>query len=302
MAPTIGSSAPGQRRWVGSIWIALGLSILLGALAVAIHDLARETGALLPSVVVGYVGMRVTNRGRRHFVPTGLDVLEDDPRPPVLYLRPFDGDGAEFQISNSLHLRLLERGTWRQLSMFTRLLRTNEQFLVRAFRRIGPLVAVGDPSARLPRLGAVRVYARDGEEWKLVVGALAARSRYVVLQVDLSSGLLWEVAFLAAKVPLDQLILMLPPEPFRWTRPTTYRTRLRRRAEQYARFREATAGVFPVALPPGIGAAQFLYFDADGILRPTSHRRELIFPLGRRYRNPEDPKLEALTWLNSVLI
>ena len=52
--------------------------------------------------------------------------------------------------------------------------KTYEERLARTLRKVGPFVAVGDPTERLPLLGAARMYAAD-EEWQETVDELTAR-------------------------------------------------------------------------------------------------------------------------------
>jgi hypothetical protein len=291
-----------QSRPIGIAWIAGGGTILLAGVGVALLNAVGNLLIVLAGVGVGYVGLRTVIRGRRHFVRVGLDSIAHDPRPPVLYLRPFFYDGVDFQVDPAtINRGVVERGFWRQMGVMVRLIRTNEQLFARAFRDIGPLVAIGDPREALPRLGAVRVYAREGSEWQEVVADLAERARYVILEIGVSEGVLWEVDFITRTVRPDQLILSLPNDlagATRWMRPGT---RERRRQENYAAFRDAAADEFPVPLPDEIGRSKLMYFESDWTPRPALYHREIIAPFGRRIRHPEDPKLEALIWINSIL-
>ena len=291
-----------QRTSVGIAWMILGAAVLVAGAGVALVYSISNLLVALVGAGVAYVGMRTVNRGRRHFVRVGFESLEGDPRPPVLYLRPFFYDGVDFQIdAGTLNRSFAERGFWRQLGVMVRLIRTNEQLFQRAFRNVGPLVAIGDPREQLPRLGAVRVYAREGSEWQQVVTDLTKRASYVILEIGISEGVLWEVDFITRTVRPEQLILSLPNDragATRWMRPGK---RERRRQENYAAFREAARDEFPVALPEEVGKSKLLYFEPDWTPQPTYYQRETMAPFGRRIRHPEDPKLEALIWINSVL-
>jgi hypothetical protein len=111
-------------------------------------------------------------RGSRHLAPSGARVMRDDPRAPVVYLRPF---GAEFGLS------------------------VEERTLARIMEQVvGPLVAVGNPQDALPPLGAARFYARDfaagGRDWQLFVRDLLLRARLVLVVPGDGAGLGWEMA------------------------------------------------------------------------------------------------------------
>jgi hypothetical protein len=58
--------------------------------------------------------------------------------------------------------------------------RTEEEQLAKALREIGPVVAIGKPGERLPRLGANRIYVRD-EDWQEQVLSWFARAALVGL-------------------------------------------------------------------------------------------------------------------------
>ncbi len=291
-----------QNRIIGSLWIVIGGLVLVvgigGALLYAVSNLLVS----IVGVFIGYFGMRTLNRGRRHFVPIGLGSIADDPRPPVLYLRPFHYDGVDYQTDpGTLQRSLIERGFWRQMGVAARLIRTNEQLFSRAFRRIGPLVAVGDPREKLPRLGAVRVHARQGTEWQQVVTELVTRASYVVLEVGLSESVLWEVRVVTGSVRPEQLVLSVPNDQKGARRIMRAGKRERRRQENYAQFRQLAADAFPVPLPQEIGRSKIIYFESDWTPKPTYYQREIMVPFGRRIRHRDDPKLEAIIWLNSVL-
>ncbi len=291
-----------QNRLRGWVWRVAGSTIIVAGLGIALISAIDNFAVSILGIFLSYLGVRTLNRGRRHFVPIGLHRLSGDPRPHVLYLRPFDDDGAELQISlATINRSWAARGNWRQLGSMFRFIHTNEQYLSLAFKDIGPLVAIGDPEERLPRLGATRVYARGERGWQDLVAQLAAGARYVLLQIGRSPGLLWEVQFVVDHVRPEQLILFLPNQRLRLTRPMGPAKRERLRREHYQEFRRITAGVFPMPLPESIGPAMFMYFGPHWTPQPSYYRPTMIYPFGRVERHPDDPKLEALDWLNSVV-
>jgi hypothetical protein len=85
-------------------------------------------------------------------------LLTTDQRHPVLYLRSFEDDGIASKVSfinwwnifgglyiltNTLHLA------------------TEEDQLKMVLNDIGPFIAMGRPSERLPKAGATRIYCRQ---------------------------------------------------------------------------------------------------------------------------------------------
>jgi hypothetical protein len=172
-------------------------------------------------------------------------VLAEDERAPIVYLRPFDSDGAEVATAwRSRRLRISPRAGVEP---------TYEQRLARTLRKVGPFVAIGDPSERLPQLGAARVYSTN-EDWQAKVDELMARAGVVLLHAGKSEGITWEVRHVVVMNDSDRVILSLPVQAKR-NRPS--------RQERYDTFRRLFGDAFPQTLPEHIGESQFLYFEGD---------------------------------------
>lgn len=145
------------------------------------------------------------------------DVLSDDKRPPVLYLRSFLVEGV-------------------QSSKY-------EDVLREFFREIGPLVAIGKPSELLQTAGAARIY--PGDDWHEVVLRLMREAVLVLVQIGATEGLSWEIATLVQTVDPQRVVLILrPPQP-KWRR--------RHLLAEYQMFRESLGRAFPRPLPSSIG-------------------------------------------------
>jgi hypothetical protein len=215
----------------GTVWCAAvaGLCVFLTALMMAGHT---DPGfvVFMPALVFisapAYVaGLDLRRRGRRHRarVFTSPDEIPD--RPFVLYLRSFADDVqldvAQFRPGMPILNQFLVSG------------RSGEEQLARAVRRLGPLVAVGEPGERLPYVGADRVYLPAGE-WQPPVRDLIGRARLVVLAVGRSDGALWELAECMRVLAPERLVLLVPLE-----------------RDEYRDFRSAAVkrGIPPAALP-----------------------------------------------------
>jgi hypothetical protein len=186
-----------------------------------------------------YLFFRVfTDEGRRRVAASADSLLERDSRPPILYLRLFEDDG---KASPRAHMRVHKAA----LSVWT--LRTYEERLAFALRRIGPLIAIGKPHEDLPTLGAARTYVPD-RAWREKVDKEMRRAQLVVLRVGHSEGLLWELQRAVSTVRPERLVICLPE---------THRQIV------YLYFRLSTSAVFPHGLPSEIGNADFLYFDSE---------------------------------------
>jgi hypothetical protein len=252
------SAARAQRaRGLGLLLISLGLAIWLVAFLVCGLWLAGvNTGGDVTNSI-GFValpvGLALITYGRRVRAGGAERVLAEDARAPIVYLRPFGADGAEIASRMSSRVRLSPRGSFEK---------TYEVRLARTLRKVGPFVAVGDPTERLPLLGAMRVYAAD-EEWQETVDELTARAGVLLLYAGEGEGLAWEVRHVIELDAPERAILSLPLHAKR-TEPS--------RRERYDAFRRRFGDAFPRPLPDAIGHCQFLYFDADWTPRLLGER------------------------------
>lgn len=130
--------------------------------------------------------------------------VEQDPRPPLLFLRSFQDD----------QVRLPERGP---LAAFYRRImslgvgrRRLDHILVERFSRYGPALALGNPGEKSLPFGAARVYASH-ENWQDVVHELAARSAHVVLVADSTPGVEWEIRTFQQPPLLDKTMFICAP-------------------------------------------------------------------------------------------
>jgi hypothetical protein len=243
------SAARAQRdRGLGLVLIWLGAAIIvIPCLAVIVlwyTNVLRWDGwgAVLPWFLIATLWL--VTKGRRIRARGGERALADDSRAPIVYLRPFDADGAQIATAWSSRVRM---SFWDQYGT------TYEERLARILRKVGPFVAVGNPTEDLPLLGAERLYAAD-EAWQTTVDDLTAGAGVVLLQAGESEGLAWEVHHVVALGAPERVILSLP---------LAAKRRKRSRAERYEAFRRMFGDVFPRPLPESIGHCQFAYFDAD---------------------------------------
>jgi hypothetical protein len=291
-----------QKRWWGAVLILLGGSMIVVGIGYTLLNIFGDLLPIILGVLLAYVGVRLLNRGKRHFVPVGLASLKKDPRPPILYLRPFSEEGDIAQISpNAINRGFGEKGVWRSIALLIRFLDTYEQYIGYAFRKIGPLVAIGNPTEGLPHLGAYRIYVGQEGDWQQMVSTLANQASCALLQIGSSDGLMWEVQYIVNHVRPEQLILCLPNQKFKISRLSGPKKREQKRQQIYQAFRAKTQEFFPKPLPAEIGRAMFIYFDQDWNAKLSLFRSEPIFQIKSKQTQISDPKLEALNWLNSAL-
>jgi hypothetical protein len=247
------SAARAERdRRTGLRVIAVGVAIfvvwfvVISVLWLQGHDVSNLSG--WSTFVVAPVTLAVIVRGRRMRVRGAERALAEDERAPIVYLRPFDADSAEIATRWSSRQRI---------SPFGGVEKTYEERLARSLREVGPFVAIGDPTERLPQLGAARLYAAD-EEWQRNVDDLTARAGVILLHAGESQGLAWEVRHVIALDAPERLILSLP---------LLAKRKQPSREERYDAFRQRFGDAFPRPLPGSIGHSQFVYFEPDWTAR-----------------------------------
>lgn len=108
----------------------------------------------------------------------------------ILYLRPFHVDNTKI----------------RPIEYDGVTYRTMESLLCAFMKKYGMPIAIGKPQERLQPLGAARTYASD-DEWKDVVRGYLEEASYVILYVDFTPGVKWEIENVLNGY-LDKLILV----------------------------------------------------------------------------------------------
>lgn len=128
-----------------------------------------------------------------------------------------------------------------------------DEVIGQALSGIGPVVAVGRPSDRLPVLGATRLYFTD-DEWMANVEMLMTISQIVIIQPGYSDGTEWEM--IATK-------RLLTPDKVIFSFLTWYHSSRASRQREYEIFAMQIKRIFGCELPPKLGRAYFLYFNQD---------------------------------------
>jgi hypothetical protein len=190
------------------------------------------------------VARPVIRLGRRlRVTPGDWTAVEQDPRPPVVYLRPFEADGVE--ASRRLG-RFHPVRIWLGETTF-------EQRVARVVADVAPMLAIANPSEAILEMGARRLPAGGGK-WQDRVASLTSRAGTLIVHAGESDGLAWEIEHIIGARSPERLIVVLPLLAPR---------RQRSREERYARFAARFAKVFPRGLPDRVGGSQFLFFDDD---------------------------------------
>ena len=250
-------------RLLGGMLLTLSVLGFIGVIVVA--GSALDSGAAFGAGIVGqilvglvaFAGVKFLKRGKQIGALSAQALLENDSRPPVVYLRSFQDDAAAAEGA----LKVLPLGGGAIMGGMIALLdaaggtATEEEQLAEALRDVGPFVAVGKPGEKLPELGAARMYLQDSE-WKDKVHDLMSRASLVVLRAGRTDGLWWEAQMAAAIVKPERLVVLLPYQ-----------------RAQYELFRSNAETIFGRRLPDypqgkkesAAGSVQgILYFEPDG--------------------------------------
>lgn len=116
---------------------------------------------------------------------------------PIVLLRSFQDEDRRVTPKSAIY-RLTTRG------------KRLEEAVVAALSPLGPAVAIGLPSERLPRLGAYRAYYDDAS-WQHAFEDWVARSLLVVVIVGTTPWSVWEMGYLMRGSFGGKLIAVLPP-------------------------------------------------------------------------------------------
>ena len=143
-------------------------------------------------------------RGVQRLVRFSLEQLQrTDPRPPILFLRAFGDDQVALPLEKfSLFGRLLQLG---------RMQRDLDNLLLEEVTPYGPHVALGNPQDPFPPYGAARGYF-ENKDWRQAVADLVRRCRLILLCVDPTDGVWWEVRHIAEQGLIGKTLFLVHPK------------------------------------------------------------------------------------------
>ncbi|MGW0788663.1 hypothetical protein ACWD04_10505 [Streptomyces sp. NPDC002911] len=243
-------------------------------------------------------------RGRRHRSGTIASFGVFPEERYVLYLRPFGLDPEM-----ALPMPDAPGGLMRSPFEIPGL--TQEDFLVRQFKALGRVVAVGRPGERLPLLGAERGYL-PVDNWQDTVSEMIQGAHVVMMTAAPGPGTVWEFTEALRTLPPIRLVLLVYGES------ADYAAFCDAVAQGYAvRSREEEAGVWPrlPALPPfppplprakgqrwDLRLKGIISFDEEwnatfNRIDPIVPRMRLVWTLRRLVRRELEPVLGPLAQL-----
>lgn len=214
---------------------------------------------MLFGIAVAVGGGVLGIKGKRHALKDADELLANNKRPPVLYLRSFGDEVRENRFINVFSALFSRAIAGTGLGM-----RNQEQEkLSGIMNRVGPYITVARPGEYLPDVGAAwkRI---PGNRWKSEVGKLIKLSRLIVVHAGYSDGLRWEFEQLAKHVDPKKILLIVP-----------------RKRRDYDQFRDWAAAVLPKPLPPKIPPSLLVIFDKSWQPKPLKAGSDLfenLFP------------------------
>jgi len=151
------------------------------------------------SIFLGYL----YQKGKKLSKNTADIALTVDPRDSILWLRSFSFDilktnNVSSNIFNFVH-------TFK--SMFGS---SFEEEIVTVLDKLGPVVALGNINNLEKPLGAYRIETTD-DTWKEKVDIYAQKSKYIVIVLQSTPSLLWEINELPKLYKKNKFIFLIPP-------------------------------------------------------------------------------------------
>jgi len=138
---------------------------------------------------------------RRTLRNANTAILEDS-RPPILFLRSFRDDHVSLSAAPlPFQLKFFDPGTEAG---------TLEAVLLRIMTPIGPVITIGNPTDDAPPLGAARDYLSD-QQWQNKVSSMIYKARLIIVGLEETQGLRWELQELLRQNALDKTVIVIPP-------------------------------------------------------------------------------------------
>lgn len=157
-------------------------------------SMAMILGSPVLGMAILFRLLTASQMARRHRdrvrAPDAAVVLSKDQCPPVLLIRAFQADELDANAANPSDLPI-----------------KFEEFIVPPLQRYGPVVAIGRPGDELPPLGAYREYVT--EDWQGRVRELMVAARLIVVILDDSPGLRWELEQVCDLRLLQRLLVIV---------------------------------------------------------------------------------------------
>jgi hypothetical protein len=143
-------------------------------------------------------------RASRRFLRVSLQQAQAaDPRPPVLFLRSFRDDAVT--------LLPPKAGFAYKLFNYAERNKSLDELLLQEGTSLGPVVALGNPADAVPPYGAAREYFQNND-WRKMIVYLMEQAIAIVICVDDSASLWWEIKYVGEHHYLSKTLFLLHPK------------------------------------------------------------------------------------------
>jgi hypothetical protein len=142
------------------------------------------------------MGIRYWKEADSLLQPAAETVLAMDERRPVVVLRTFADDDISLIADNVVS------GAMRPVVRM-------EEAVVPFLRSLGPVVAIGQPKERIPRLGADRAYF-SGDDWQAAISRWIEMAALIVVFAGKGEGLRWELREIAKANAWNKTLIVFP--------------------------------------------------------------------------------------------
>lgn len=177
----------------------LAIGYALGAVMVIIS-------MLIAFVTVYYIlvlGRWATKAVRRLLSRSLEEVQALDPRPPILFLRSFADDQVALTPRRFDFKQWFLDETSRSMNL--------DYLILQEGTEVGPTVALGKPGDPAPPYGVARGYF-EHNDWKKAVSNLCQQAKGIILVLDTTEGVAWEIELLLAQSYLPKTLVLLKQE------------------------------------------------------------------------------------------
>lgn len=181
-------------------WIVLLLGTII-ALIIAFLIIAPIP--YLAMLAFRFVGGRSLRASRRYLRVSLEQAQATDPRRPVLFLRSFRDDAVALHAPRA--------GLAYRLFNYAERNKSLDELLLEEGTSLGPVVALGNPTDAIPPYGAARAYLQNGD-WQKMIADLMEQAIVIVICVDDSESLWWEIKFVVEHQYLNKTLFLLHPK------------------------------------------------------------------------------------------
>jgi hypothetical protein len=193
-------------------------------------------------------GYYIWFQGRRIASVSAEQLLLQDKRAPVLFIRSFEDEEKSYSLSTFYNLiktvfvdlKFLKRYFQAGASFWGPVLQLQFNGL---FSKIGPFIAIGRPGEKIPAMGAARLYVSDND-WKNVISDFLSRARLIVVLPGTTPGLRWEINEMKRAIAPQKILFILPEKE-----------------GDYASFCSWVNKELPVKMPEVIPGGRFIALD-----------------------------------------